>query len=456
MSPSGDSVIQNDAVELVLAVQDWPVSKDPDLGIGPHVVVQVDDQPLIRLDQLTDGQLRLPLVDLTPGSHRFSAWAAYPWGEAVTAPGASLQGRLHFWQRQNATQPSADASWVVPIPPTGQQSQQPLMLDWLIWNAPLQNLRDGDGRWRIRLSIDGDSFLTDQQEAIWLKGTGSKATTVQVELLNGQGEPLQPVFNNRLVRLKDGSRDRPVWLKARLSEDELERLSGTPRQKLIDPEPSLDVSPELNEEPEQEEGQDVTDAEKDDEPLDAAPGLVIAPSQEPSPALEPETTPESDPSIALPPEPITEQKEPEPEPVPMHQSEPLLRPESSREDRSGAAESGWTSQAALGHSLPAPALTSPTTAHHSASASACPPPARPCWIACAAMRSTSPSARMERSKRLRDHWQEENPLVRWRSGRCDPSDRTTTTRPGAGPGRPCARSTGAVGHSPARGPQQFC
>ncbi|MBR75009.1 MAG: hypothetical protein CL863_01385 [Cyanobium sp. RS427] len=329
VSPSDDSVIQNDAVELVLAVQDWPVSRDPDLGIGPHVVVQVDDQPLIRLDQLTDGQLRLPLVDLTPGSHRFSAWAAYPWGEAVTAPGASLQGRLHFWQRQNATQPSADASWVVPIPPTGQQSQQPLMLDWLIWNAPLQNLRDGDGRWRIRLSIDGDSFLTDQQEAIWLKGTGSKATTVQVELLNGQGEPLQPVFNNRLVRLKDGSRDRPVWLKARLSEDELERLSGTPRQKLIDPEPSLDVSPELNEEPEQEEGQDVTDAEKDDEPLDAAPDLVIAPSQEPSPALEPETTPESAPSIALPPEPITEQKEPEPEPVPMHQSEPLLRPESS-------------------------------------------------------------------------------------------------------------------------------
>ena len=56
---------------------------------------------------------------------------------------------------------------------------------------------------------------------------------------------------------------------------------------------------------------------------------MIAPSQEPSPALEPETTPESAPSIALPPEPITEQKEPEPEPVPMHQSEPLLRPESS-------------------------------------------------------------------------------------------------------------------------------
>ena len=310
VSPNGDSVIQDDAVELVLAVQDWPVSRDPDLGIGPHVVVQVDDQPLIRLDQLTDGQVRLPLVDLTPGSHRFSTWAAYPWGEAVTAPGGSLQGRLHLWQRQNATQPSADAPWIVPIPPTDQQSQQPLMLDWLIWNAPLQNLRDGDGRWRIRISIDGDSFLTDQQEAIWLKGTGSKATTVQVELLNGQGEPLQPVFNNRLLRLKDGSRDRPAWLRTRLSEDELARLSGTPRQGLIDPGPSLDVSPE----PEQK---------AEDETTDVAPEQVDTSSQDLKTDLEPATVEEADP------EPITEQKEPEPEPVPMHQSEPLLRPESS-------------------------------------------------------------------------------------------------------------------------------
>ena len=309
VSPTDDSVIHNDAVELVLAVQDWPVSRDPDLGIGPHVAFQVDDRPLIRLDQLTDGQLRLPLVDLTPGSHRFSAWAAYPWGEAVTAPGGSVQGRLHLWQRLNATQPSADAPWVVPIPPTDQQSQQPLMLDWLIWNAPLQNLRDGDGRWRIRLSIDGDSFLTDQQEAIWLKGTGSKATTLQVELLNGQGEPLQPVFNNRLVRLTDGSRDRPVWLRARLSEDEVERLSGAPREELVEPEPRLDVSTEPEGE-EEEEG-------------DVAPDPVIAPSQDLKSDLEPATVEEADP------DPIAEQWDPKPEPVPMQQQETLLRRESS-------------------------------------------------------------------------------------------------------------------------------
>ena len=325
ISPADDGVINSDVVELVLAVQDWPVSRDPDLGIGPHVVVQVDDRPLIRVDQLTDGEVRLDLDDLTPGSHRFSAWAAYPWGEAVTAPGGSVQGRLHLWQRLNETQPSADAPWVVPVPPADQKNQQPLMLDWLIWNAPLQNLRDGDGRWRIRISVDGDSFLTDHQEAIWLKGSGSQGTTLQVELLNGQGEPLQPVFNNRLVRLEDGSRHRPVWLKPRLNEDELERLSGSPQQERVKPEPSSDDSPELNEEAELEPEQ-----KAEEEKTDVTPEQVDTSSQNFKSDLEPATIEEADPDpVIAPSQEPSLALEPEPEPVPMHQSEPLLRPEST-------------------------------------------------------------------------------------------------------------------------------
>ena len=334
VSPVDDSVVQSDAVELVLDVQDWPVSRDPDLGIGPHVAVQVDDRPLIRLDQLTNGKLRLKLDDLTPGSHRFSAWAAYPWGEAVTAPGGAIQGRLHLWQRLNATQPASDAPWVVPVPPANGENQQPLMLDWLIWNAPLQNLRDGDGRWRIRISVDGDSFLTDHQEAIWLKGTGSNGTTLQLELLDGQGEPLQPVFNNRLIRLEAGRRDRPVWLKARLSEDELERLSGTPRQERIDPEPSLERRPA------KEEQDDDQEAQEEAQQADVASEPVVATAEEPTTEPELATVDDSieeavdeaiddddDPTPPMDPAPAPQQLEPDPAPV--RQPEPLLRPESS-------------------------------------------------------------------------------------------------------------------------------
>jgi hypothetical protein len=127
------------------------------------------------------------------------------------------------------TQPENDAPWLVPVTTSDNPAVQPLLLDWIIWNAPLQNLRDGDGRWRLRLSVDGDSFLVDQQDALWLKGSASSAgSLVQMELLNGVGEPITPEFNNQLIHQSGKKTAPPTWLKARLTEEELARLSGTP------------------------------------------------------------------------------------------------------------------------------------------------------------------------------------------------------------------------------------
>ena len=239
VSPTDDSVINADSVDFVLDVRDWPVSRDLELGLGPHVVVQIDNQPQRRLDSLEGNRVRLQIDGLSAGSHRFSAWAAYPWGEAVKNPGANLQGRFHLWQRVEGTQPENDAPWLVPVTTSDNPAVQPLLLDWIIWNAPLQNLRDGDGRWRLRLSVDGDSFLVDQQDALWLKGSASSAgSLVQMELLNGVGEPITPEFNNQLIHQSGKKTAPPTWLKARLTEEELARLSGTP---LI---PAADLVPE--------------------------------------------------------------------------------------------------------------------------------------------------------------------------------------------------------------------
>ena len=239
VSPTDDSVINADSVDFVLDVRDWPVSRDLELGLGPHVVVQIDNQPQRRLDSLEGNRVRLQIDGLSAGSHRFSAWAAYPWGEAVKNPGANLQGRFHLWQRVEGTQPENDAPWLVPVTTSDNPAVQPLLLDWIIWNAPLQNLRDGDGRWRLRLSVDGDSFLVDQQDALWLKGSASSAgSLVQMELLNGVGEPITPEFNNQLIHQSGKKTAPPTWLKARLTEEELAQLSGTP---LI---PAADLVPE--------------------------------------------------------------------------------------------------------------------------------------------------------------------------------------------------------------------
>merc|ERR1712226_1133703 len=108
-----------------------------------------------------------------------------PWGEAVKAPGASLQWHFDQLQGLEGTQPAPDSPWLAVASPADLGSGEPLLLDWLIWNAPLQNLREGDGRWRLRISVNGDSFLVDRQESLWIKGSGNGAGRVQMELLDG-------------------------------------------------------------------------------------------------------------------------------------------------------------------------------------------------------------------------------------------------------------------------------
>ena len=278
VTPTDDSVINADTVELILDVKNWPISRDDQLGLGPHVVVQIDNQPPGQLYELEANRVSVRLNDLAPGSHRFSAWAAYPWGEAVKTPGANLQGRFHLWQRVEGTQPENNAPWLVPVTNSANTALQPLLLDWIIWNAPLQNLRDGDGRWRLRLSVDGDSFLVDQQEALWLKGSSSsRGNLVQMELLNGVGEPITPEFNNQLIHQSGRKTTPPTWLKARLTEDELERLSGTPLIPAEELVPEAKATPEPIEERETKpEAQPVVRAESltaspDDDEATASP-----------------------------------------------------------------------------------------------------------------------------------------------------------------------------------------
>ena len=285
VSPTDDSVINADRVDLVLDVRDWPVSRDIELGLGPHVVVQIDNQSPRQLDELDGNRVRLRIDGLSAGSHRFSAWAAYPWGEAIKTPGANLQGRFHLWQRVEGTQPEDDAPWLVPVTSSASPALQPLLLDWIIWNAPLQNLRDGDGRWRLRLSVDGDSFLVDQQEALWLKGSPSSAgSLVQMELLNGVGEPISPEFNNQLIHQSGKKTAPPTWLKARLTEDELARLSGTP---LI---PAEDLVPEAKDEP-KVTAESVTESPNDDD-VKPDSGTKRAPEATASPEAKPGQTSE--------------------------------------------------------------------------------------------------------------------------------------------------------------------
>jgi hypothetical protein len=294
-SPKDGSVLGPKDTSLTVSIKDWPLVADADLGLGPHLALQIDDQPPLRFssgNQGADGiaTLSIPLPALAPGSHRFTAYAAYPWGEAVKSPGASQQWRLHQLQELKGTQPERDAPWLVMVSPAELGGSDPLLLDWLVWNAPLQNLRDGDGRWRLRLTLNGDSFLVDRQDAIWLRqgstnpSNALKANTVQMELLDGLGDPIDPAFNNQLRALPPRATSRPVWMQGRLNDNDLARLVGEPQTPSAPaPEPATDAA--------KQPAAEQPDTEQPAEAPQAKPQTPLTPSK-PDPASTPLAQPE--------------------------------------------------------------------------------------------------------------------------------------------------------------------
>ena len=53
--PSPDALLTDELSEkweLVLSVEDWPLYEDSEIGLGPHIVIQIDDSEPIRITQI--------------------------------------------------------------------------------------------------------------------------------------------------------------------------------------------------------------------------------------------------------------------------------------------------------------------------------------------------------------------------------------------------------------------
>lgn len=322
-TPAEGSLVPAGPWRLGLALEDWPLATDPELGVGAHLVVQVDDGPGLRIGDWTQGdadkgRLELAMAPLTPGSHRITAYAALPWGEAVKLPGASSQRLVHRVAANPLSQPGAGSAQLLAVSTDGLSSAEPVLIDWLLRDAPLQGLRDGDARWRLRISVNGDSFLVDQNTPLWLRGLKPGSNALLLELLDGLGEPLNPPFNSRVqeVVIQPGA-PRPVWLNDRISPAEVARLLGeaTPRARAEAKSPEDAASPP-SEQPASTQP-----------PTDTAPnGLELSAPAEPSPAAaaalpgpaamaDTAEPPPRSPDLATEP-PLAQGAEPEPEPLP--------------------------------------------------------------------------------------------------------------------------------------------
>lgn len=112
LAPADDAVLPIAPWSLDLSLEDWPLADAGALGLGAHLVVQLDAQAPLRLGPKDpegpiskDTRLSVAMAPLSPGSHRLTVYAARPWGEAVKDPGAAVQIRLHGLAANPLSQP---------------------------------------------------------------------------------------------------------------------------------------------------------------------------------------------------------------------------------------------------------------------------------------------------------------------------------------------------------------
>jgi hypothetical protein len=187
-SPRPDEVINTNNVLVNLQVQGVPIFKNAALGLGPHVHLLLDRNPVPSVYDLLQP---VTLSNLTPGTHTLQVLLAKPWHESWKNPGAFAQVTFHVFTK-SAEPPVAIAPTLVYNEPSGNYGAEPFLLDFYVANAPshLNAKQQPLNDWRVRATINDQSFEVDKLQPFYLKGLKPGANLVKLEYLNAQGQSI--------------------------------------------------------------------------------------------------------------------------------------------------------------------------------------------------------------------------------------------------------------------------
>jgi len=202
LEPKPDEVVQDTDISVRLQVKDLPIFKDANLGLGPHLQVFLDNQPY---KAVYDTSEPLELSDLEPGTHTLGVLASRPWEESFKNDGAYAQTTFHIFTKTQDNNPDRTLPQLTYNQPQDTYGAEPIMLDFYLTNAPLhlvaqENSQDEILDWKIRATVNGQSFAIDQWQPIYLKGFKPGKNWVQLELIDERGNLVKNAFNNT-VRL---------------------------------------------------------------------------------------------------------------------------------------------------------------------------------------------------------------------------------------------------------------
>lgn len=308
LSPRRNDVLPDTTVSVRFLVKDLPLFKNETFGLGPHLHVLLDNRPY---QAVYDASQPLVFNNLEPGTHTIRAFASRPWHESFKNEGAFAQTTFHVFTKTQNNSPDPELPLLTYSRPQGTYGAEPILLDFYLTNAPLHLVAQADttddiADWRIRCTVNGDSFVIDRWQPLYLKGFKPGQNWVQLEYLDDTGNPVQNVFNNT-VRLVDYQPNGNDTL-AKLTRGD---LTAADVRGIVDPNyvpPTPEASPEAS----PEAGSEPTPESSPESSPEFVPAPIV---EEPIPAPSSEASPESAPGQLAP-----SLKAPRPEPAPDSES----------------------------------------------------------------------------------------------------------------------------------------
>jgi hypothetical protein len=294
VTPQADEVLQDDKVTVRLQVKDLAIFQDPKLNLGLHLNVILDNEPYISVYDLNQP---LVLPDLSPGTHTLRVFASRPWDESFKNEGAYAQTTFHIFTKTDENNPDPALPLITYNRPQGIYGAEPILLDFYLTNAPLHlvassNPNNQIADWRIRCTINGESFVLDRWQAIYLKGFKPGKNWVKLEFLDDQGNVVKNVFNStiRLITYEPKGKDTlSKIIRGELSAEQLRSIvdpnyTAKPTTAEPIPTPTVEKTPETQvEEPVTKSESPESSQPKQVEPqLEETPKSTI-PEQSPEP-----------------------------------------------------------------------------------------------------------------------------------------------------------------------------
>ena len=196
ITPQAEQTFPRTEVNLELKVEDLPVFQDNKLQLGNHLNLVVDNELRRAIYNLNE-----PIVvkGLTPGTHTIRAFAARPWEESFKNEGAYAQTTFNVLTETNDNRPDPSLPLLTYNSPTGTYGAEPLLLDFYLTNAPLHAIAKNNPElkdWRVRVTVNGTSFILENWQPIYLTGLEPGDNWVQLELIDEAGNNIENAFNN--------------------------------------------------------------------------------------------------------------------------------------------------------------------------------------------------------------------------------------------------------------------